>query len=101
MKKGKVSLTTDDVKHLAKLARLQLSDEEIKKYQRQLEETIDYIHNLDELNTEGVSDTFRTSASKDVYYKDGSANPRGLTQEEATKNAKNKKNGLFVVKRII
>ena len=100
MKKKKV-LSTDEVKHLAKLASLQLSEEELKKYSQQLEETIDYVDNLKELDTENITPTSHTVNLKDVFFTDGEKNERGLTEDEATKNAKNKKNSFFVVKRIL
>jgi len=100
MKKKRI-LTTDEIKHLAKLANLPLSEEEIKKYSKQLEETIEYIENLKELDTKNTPPTSHTVNLKDVFSKNGEKNRRGLTIEEATKNAKNKKNGFFMVKRIL
>ena len=100
MKKKRI-LTTDEIKHLAKLANLPLSEEEIKRYSKQLEETIEYIENLKELDTKNTPPTSHTVNLKDVFSKNGEKNRRGLTIEEATKNAKNKKNGFFMVKRIL
>ena len=99
--KKKKTLTTEEIKHLAKLANLPLTEEEIKKYSNQLEETIDYVENLKELDTENITPTSHTVNLKDVYFSDGEKNERGLTESEATKNAKNKKNSFFAVKRIL
>lgn len=99
MKKSKLS--RDEILHLAKLSDLKLTDEEIEKYRKQLEETVDYVKNLDELETEGVSPTSQTTNLTDVFFEDGEENKRGLTQEESLKNAKNKKDGHFVVRRIM
>lgn len=94
-------LTKDDILHLAKLSKLQLSDEEIEKYWKQLEETVEYVNNLNELNTSKVEPTSQTTNLTNVTYEDGLENKQGLTQEEALQNAKNKKDGYFVVKRIL
>ncbi len=100
MKKNK-TLTREEILHLAKLSNLKLTDEEIEKYRKQLEETVEFINNLNELDTNEVLPTSQTTNTMDVSYNDGDPNPRGLTQEEATSNAKNKKNGYFIVKRIL
>ena len=100
MKKKRI-LTTDEIKHLAKLANLPLTKIELKKYSQQLEETIEYVENLKELDTKDVASTSHAVNLKDVFFADGEENARGLAESEATKNAKNKKNSFFVVKRIL
>ena len=100
MKKKRI-LTTEEIRHLAKLANLSLSDDEIKKYSKQLEETIEYVENLKELDTKNTPPTSHTVNLKDIFFEDGEKNERRLTAEEVTKNAKNKKNNFFVVKRIL
>lgn len=99
MKKKRI-LSSEEIKHLVKLANLQLSEEELKKYGDQLEKTIEYVKNLDEVHTKNKLPTSHTVKLENVFFSDGEKNKRGLTLEEATKNAKNKKNGFFVVKRI-
>jgi aspartyl-tRNA(Asn)/glutamyl-tRNA(Gln) amidotransferase subunit C len=47
--------TQDEVKHIADLARIELSDEEIKKHQEQLERILDYVGKLAEVKTDGVA----------------------------------------------
>jgi len=75
MKKKKV-LSSDEIKHLAKLANLPLSDEEIKKYSKQLEETIEYVENLKELDTKNTPPTSHTVNLKDIFFEDGEKNER-------------------------
>lgn len=97
----KTILTRKDILHLAQLAKLNLSDKEIEKYQRQLEETVEYVKNLNELDTTDVSPTFQTTNLFNVGFDDGEKNSRLLSHQEAIKNAKDKKNGNFIVKRIM
>ena len=47
-------INEDSVKHIAKLARLSLTDEEIKKLTNDLTEVVTYVEQLKELDTEGV-----------------------------------------------
>ena len=47
-------LSLDEVRHVAKLARLRLTDEQLEKYQTQLSAVLDHIAKLSELDVEGV-----------------------------------------------
>ena len=94
-------LSKEEILHLAHLARLFLSEDEIKKFAEQFGETIDYIKNLDELETKDVSATNSVVDLKNVTYEDGEKNEIGLTIEEALQNAKKTKKNEFVVDRIM
>lgn len=48
------SLTNDEVRHVAKLARLRLGDDEIEAYRKQLSSTLEHIALLEELDTSNV-----------------------------------------------
>lgn len=95
------SLTKDEIVHLAVLAKLELSDNEVEKLRSQLEETIDYIENLNELDTTGTEPTNSVVDLKNITFEDGEKNKKGLTQKEALQNAKKTKEGKFVVERIM
>ena len=53
----RMSLSFEEVEHIANLARLTLSDEEKKKYQQQLSSILDYITMLQELDTSSIPPT--------------------------------------------
>lgn len=95
------TLTKEEILHLAHLVRLELSDSEIQDLQSQLGDTIDYIQNINELETEGVKSAARSVSMKNVSFEDGTSNPRTLTQQDAVKNSLNSKNGYFVVPKIL
>ncbi|MBA4336648.1 Asp-tRNA(Asn)/Glu-tRNA(Gln) amidotransferase GatCAB subunit C [bacterium] len=63
-------LSEDDVKHIAKLARLKLSDEEIKKFSGQLSGIFKYVEQLDEVNTDGLEETSQVTGLKNVTQAD-------------------------------
>ena len=96
----KSSLVKKDMQHLADLASLKLSEEEVGKYEGQLSETLDYVENLNELKTDSVKEAHSVIDSKDVFFEDGEENKRGLSEKEVSKNAK-LKNNQFVVERIL
>ncbi len=91
-------LTKKEVQHIAKLANLTLSEEEVAVFSQQLSETLDYIEKLKELTTDGILPTFQTTGLKNITREDV-VGP-SLTQEEALKNAKATYNGYFKTKAI-
>lgn len=96
-----LDLTQDDVLHIAKLANIPLTDAEVEKYQKQLIETINYVENLDELDTTDIEPTSHSTKVTNVYFKDGTRSDRTLSQEEALMNGKKTKKKMFVVERIM
>jgi len=97
----KNTLSKEEVLHLAKLAGLTLTDVEILKNAEQLSETIDYVQNLDELNTDGVEPTNSVVSLSNVTFEDGTKNERGLTSSDATANGKHIADDSFAVERIM
>ena len=49
-----MSLTIDEVKHIAKLARLELSDDEINRYREQLSAILEHVAKLQALDTSAL-----------------------------------------------
>jgi aspartyl-tRNA(Asn)/glutamyl-tRNA(Gln) amidotransferase subunit C len=47
-------ITQDDVRHVAKLARLELSEADVHAFTEQLGEVLDYVGQIAELDVEGV-----------------------------------------------
>ncbi len=91
-----MKLTLDQVKHVAKLANLPLTDDELETYSGQLSEILGYIENLNKVDTEGVEPTFNITPDRNVFREDEVK--ESLTQEQALSNASNKKDGQFVTK---
>ena len=88
-----------NVKHVAKLANLPLSQEEEKKFEKQLEETLEYIESLNEIDTSKVAPADNITSLSNITRED-KIKP-SLSQEDALKNTKNQKKGLFKVKGIL
>lgn len=88
-----------DVSHVAKLANLPLSDEEKTRFEKQLSETLDYVKQLEEIDTKGVEPTSQVTGLENVTRED---EPRpSLSQDEALKNAKSVHNGFVKVPAIL
>jgi aspartyl-tRNA(Asn)/glutamyl-tRNA(Gln) amidotransferase subunit C len=92
-------ITEEDVRHVAHLARVALSGEEVKKFQEQLEEILEYVDKLKELNLEGVEPTTHVIPIVNRLRKDEYR--ECLSTEEALANAPDKKEGLFKVPKVI
>ncbi|KKQ67100.1 MAG: Aspartyl/glutamyl-tRNA(Asn/Gln) amidotransferase subunit C [Candidatus Daviesbacteria bacterium GW2011_GWA2_38_24] len=91
-----MKLSETQVKHVAKLANLPLTEEETKEYSDQLSKILDYIDQLNKVDTTGVASTYNVSEVVSVMAEDV---PKDcLTQEGALQNASLKKNGFFATK---
>ncbi len=91
-----MKLTKDQVKHVAKLANLPLTTEEEERYSEQLSKVLDYIDQLNQVDTSNVEPTFNVSGQSNVMREDETA--PSLSQDEALQNAPKKENGFFVTK---
>lgn len=94
-----MSIKKEDVKHVAKLARLKLSDKEIDYFASQLGKIVDYIDQLKEVDTSNVDPTSHVLFIQNVFRKD-TVKP-SLKTENVLKNTPVKEEGLFKVPRII
>lgn len=88
-----------DVAHVAKLARLNLTEAETKLFQAQLGRVLEYAEKLREPDTSQVEPSAHAVPIFNVFRQD---EPRaGLTAEEALSNAPRQANGLFIVTKVV
>jgi len=66
-------LKSSDIKHLGKLALLEVKQKEEILYKGQLDEVLDYVSALQKENTKGVDETYQIVESKNAFYQ-GEAN---------------------------
>ncbi len=65
-----MKLSHDEVRHIATLARLGLTDEEVEKFSTQLSDILTHAKKLDEVNTEGVEPIAQITGLKNVLFED-------------------------------
>ncbi len=65
-----VKITADDVKKIAVLSRLQLTDDEIEKFTGQLSNILEYVGKLEEVNTDGIEIAGQVTGLSHVLRKD-------------------------------
>lgn len=91
-----MKLTKDQVKKVAKLANLPLTDTQEGEYSQQLSKILDYVEQLNKVDTQDVESTFDVTGLSDVFREDQAS--ASLSQEEALSNASLTRNGFFVTK---
>ena len=88
-----------DVEHVAKLARLGLTEEEKALFAQQLSAILAYADNLKKINTDNVPPTSHAVALKNVYRQDQAIPCPNV--EAILANAPDEVNHMFRVPRII
>lgn len=92
-------ITKEQVEHVAKLARLAITEQEKEKYSQQLSSILTYIEKLNELDTSRVEPTFHVLPLKNVFREDV-VRP-SCPREEILKNAPERTEEFFRVPKII
>jgi len=99
-----MSLSKKDVEHVARLARLALSEEEKERYTQQLGQILTYIEKMSALNTENVAPTSHVLPLSNVWREDKlepSTSETLGSPEEILANAPESEGSLFKVKKVI
>ncbi len=94
-----MSLTPEEVRHIARLARVGLSDDEMPRLQSQLSQILDYFRRLQEVDTENVPPTAHTLAMHNVM-RDDEPHP-SIDKEEVLANAPQREEDLFRVRAVL
>ena len=88
-----------DVAYVAHLARLHLTDEEIRTFQGQIGQIVDYVRQLNRLDLGGIEPTSHAVPIQNVFRRD-EVKP-SLSREEALANAPERSEDQFVVPKIV
>ncbi len=97
---NKKEFSKKTIDHISKLAMIDLSDEEKEKLSEEIGEILNYFKKLDELDTSNVEPTTHPiDGLKNVFREDVPG--ESLSNEEALKNTKHKKDGYFKAPRIL
>jgi aspartyl-tRNA(Asn)/glutamyl-tRNA(Gln) amidotransferase subunit C len=94
-----MSVSKEEVKHIAKLARLELSEQELEKYTKDLSNIVDFSNTLAEVNIEGVEPTAYILDIKNVFRKD--ENTKSYDRQDILKNAPDSEAGCISVPKTV
>ncbi|MDZ5473607.1 Asp-tRNA(Asn)/Glu-tRNA(Gln) amidotransferase subunit GatC [Bacillus sp. 31A1R] len=92
-------ISIEEVKHVAHLARLGITEEEAEKFQKQLDAIITFVEQLNELDTDNVEPMSHVLEIKNVLRDD--IPQKGLPKEDVLKNAPEHQDGQIKVPSII
>ena len=81
----------ENLKQIARLAKIELNEEEVKEFSPQIRSILALFDEIDEVETEDVEPTFHVFGLKNVFREDV-ASP-SLAGEDAIKNAPKKERG--------
>lgn len=94
-------ISKEEVKHIAKLARLGLTEEEIKKFQKELSSILDYIEKLKEVDIGEIEPTSHSIKVENVMRKDKESEKLKEKSEKLLELAPETKGGYLKVKSIL
>lgn len=94
-----MSDTHMDIRYVAELARLRLTEAEQEKLGRQLDQILEHIEQLKQVDVSGVEPTAHAFPLVNVTREDETR--PSMPHEDALRNAPNKANGLFMVPKIV
>lgn len=92
-----LTLTIDQVRHVATLAYLVLTDEQLETFRVQISSVLDYVSKIQQLDTDHVVETSQVTGLENVFREDMVDEKTMLSQDEALSQAKKTHNGYFVV----
>lgn len=92
-------LREEEVRHVALLSRLELSEEEIGRYADQLGKVLDYVNKLEALDTSKVEPMISAAQTGNVFRKDEPES--SLSRERALSVAPNQDEEYFRVPKVI
>jgi len=93
-------LSKDEVKKIANLARIEISEEEAGKYATELSDILGFVEKLNEANTEGVEPIAHITGAKNILREDKVVEYSDETKENIIKNFPEKKERFDKVKAV-
>lgn len=95
-----MAITREEIKHIAELSRLELSEEEITKFGGQLDSILKYVSQLNEVDTKNIEPTAQVSGLSDVWRADD-VHAWSQEENEAALNQGEREAGQVKVKRVL
>lgn len=94
-----MSVTKDEVRHIAHLARLEVSEERLEQLSGEVNHILDWIEQLNAVDIEGV-EPMTSAVEASLYLREDKVAPKA-TREDVLKNAPKSEEGFFVVPKAV
>jgi len=95
---AKVSI--EDVKKLANLSKLSLSEDELKKYKQEIENILGYVEQLNSIDTDGVEETSQVTGISNSTRED-KIKDYGTSKQQLLSNSPDQESGYIKVRRVL
>ena len=94
-----MAIKKEDVIHIAKLADLNLSENEIERYTKDMQEILEFANMINSVNTEGMNETIASNEKSNVFRKD---EVKVFEDNKALlQNAKEQERNMFKIPKVI
>lgn len=94
-----MQVTNEEILHIAKLANLNLKQDEIETYKGHLQEILNFADVVNNANVEGLQETIGINDSYNVFRKDEII--QNCKREELLQNAQEIQDGMFKIPKVI
>jgi len=94
-----MKLSAEEVRHIALIARLGISEEDVEKFRNQLSHILENMEILSQLDTEGLPPTAQSIALENIYRRDEPS--PSLPIEDVLSNAPNQEDNCFKVNAVL
>ena len=88
----------EEVRNIAKLAKLEFSEEELNRFQKELSVILEYMEKLNRLDTENIEPKYYVF-QQDTLFREDKPNNK-FSKEEALKNAPKRTDDFFLVPKV-
>jgi aspartyl-tRNA(Asn)/glutamyl-tRNA(Gln) amidotransferase subunit C len=93
-------ITSEEIKHIAKLANLKIGDKEVNKFQKQLSSVLDYVSELEKVDTAKIEPTNQTTGLQNVFRVDKVRKECSLNVKDALSGTEETYNDYFKISAI-
>ncbi len=96
-----MELTNDDIRDIATLARIGITDAEVTSYQKDLSSVLQYFEKLQQVNTDGIEEIGHITGIDNVYRDDQAVETSVHEREAIMQNVREQHNGYIKVKSVL
>ena len=89
----------DEIIHIAKLANLNLTDDEINQYAKDLNDILEFAEVVNSVNTDEIKETVGINGEYNVFRKDEIK--QSISRDELLKNAPSQEDGMFRIPKVL
>ena len=92
-------MSEEEIRHLAKLSSLALSDNEVKKFAAEMKEIIEFCKQVNNINTDGLEISTSSQEKQNVFRED--IVKECMNREKLISNCEEVENGMFKIPKVI